>query len=125
MSFPSDLEIAQGAELLPLTEIADGAGIPQENLEPYGVGSAKVQLDAIAAMSDRPDAKYVVVFDPLDGSSNIDVNVSVGTIFSILRRPEGDLGDDPNAAVLQEFPIADQVPAVRFQGGTGKSLLHK
>lgn len=32
--------------------------------------------------------KYVVVFDPLDGSSNIDVNVSVGTIFSIYRRPD-------------------------------------
>jgi fructose-1,6-bisphosphatase I len=39
---------------------------------------------------DRSDeGKYVVVFDPLDGSSNIDVNVSVGTIFSILRRPDG------------------------------------
>jgi len=33
-----------------------------------------------------PSAKYIVVFDPLDGSSNIDVNVSVGTTFSILRR---------------------------------------
>lgn len=32
------------------------------------------------------DAKYVVLFDPLDGSSNIDVNVSIGTIFSIYRR---------------------------------------
>ena len=32
--------------------------------------------------------KYIVVFDPLDGSSNIDVNVSVGTIFSIYRRPD-------------------------------------
>jgi fructose-1,6-bisphosphatase I len=42
--------------------------------------------------------KYIVVFDPLDGSSNIDVNVSVGTIFSILRRPEGAHGE---AAVLQ------------------------
>jgi fructose-1,6-bisphosphatase I len=40
-----------------------------------------------------PDSgKYIIVFDPLDGSSNIDVNVNVGTIFSILRRlPEGDL----------------------------------
>ena len=39
---------------------------------------------------DRSEGgKYIVVFDPLDGSSNIDVNVSVGTIFSILRRPEG------------------------------------
>ena len=36
------------------------------------------------------EAKYAVVFDPLDGSSNIDVNVSVGTIFAILRRPEGN-----------------------------------
>lgn len=33
--------------------------------------------------------KYLLVFDPLDGSSNVDVNVTVGTIFSILRRPEG------------------------------------
>lgn len=33
--------------------------------------------------------KYMLVFDPLDGSSNMDVNVSVGTIFSILRAPEG------------------------------------
>src|SRR5271154_5388460 len=36
-----------------------------------------------------PDGgKYVIVFDPLDGSSNIDVNVNVGTIFSIYRRKE-------------------------------------
>jgi len=36
--------------------------------------------------------KYIIVFDPLDGSSNIDVNVNVGTIFSILKRlPEGEL----------------------------------
>ena len=44
--------------------------------------------------------KYVVIFDPLDGSSNIDVNVSVGTIFSIFLRPEHARGD-LNAAVLQ------------------------
>lgn len=34
-------------------------------------------------------AKYIVLFDPLDGSSNIDVNVSIGTIFSVLQRREG------------------------------------
>ena len=39
--------------------------------------------------SQYPRGKYMVVFDPLDGSSNIDVNISVGTIFSILRAPEG------------------------------------
>ncbi len=36
-----------------------------------------------------PRGKYLLLFDPLDGSSNIDVNVSVGTIFSILRCPDG------------------------------------
>jgi formate--tetrahydrofolate ligase len=61
MSFPSDLEIASKANLKPLTEIAADAGIPSECLEPYGVGSAKITLDAIEKMSDRPKAKYVVV----------------------------------------------------------------
>jgi fructose-1,6-bisphosphatase I/sedoheptulose-1,7-bisphosphatase len=43
-----------------------------------------------------PRGKYLLVFDPLDGSSNIDVNVSVGSIFSILRRPDNarDSGAD-------------------------------
>ncbi|GIX34959.1 MAG: fructose-1,6-bisphosphatase class 1 [Lysobacteraceae bacterium] len=36
-----------------------------------------------------PKGNYLLVFDPLDGSSNIDVNISVGTIFSVLRCPEG------------------------------------
>ncbi len=44
--------------------------------------------------------KYIVIFDPLDGSSNIDVNVSVGTIFSIFRRPE-ESEADLTAAALQ------------------------
>ena len=39
--------------------------------------------------AQHPRGKYLLVFDPLDGSSNIDVNISVGTIFSILRCPEG------------------------------------
>ena len=41
MSFPSDLEIARGAELRPLTDIASEAGIPTDCLEPYGEGAAK------------------------------------------------------------------------------------
>ena len=61
MSFPSDLEIAKQADLDSLVDIADGAGIPTDLLEPYGTGSAKIRLDAIDAMADRPRAKYVVV----------------------------------------------------------------
>jgi formate--tetrahydrofolate ligase len=61
MSFPSDLDIANGANLKPLADVAGAAGIPEECLEPYGVGAAKVSLDAIDKMRDRPRAKYVVV----------------------------------------------------------------
>jgi fructose-1,6-bisphosphatase I len=51
---------------------------------------------------DRKNGNYVVIFDPLDGSSNIDVNVSVGTIFSILGRSPDPTGSrDPLADVLQ------------------------
>lgn len=57
---------------------------------------------------DRKTGRYVVFFDPLDGSSNIDVNVSVGTIFSIFRRPAG-CEADIDGAVLQ--PGSEQVAA--------------
>jgi len=54
--------------------------------------------------------KYVVIFDPLDGSSNIDVNVSVGTIFAIFERDtSGFEGSDPVADVLQ--PGVKQIAA--------------
>ncbi len=61
VSFPTDLEIAKAAKLKPLTDIAEDSGIPTELLEPYGSGAAKIKLEAIEAMSDRPTAKYVVV----------------------------------------------------------------
>ncbi len=61
MSFPSDLEIARGASLRPLTEVAADAGIPVEMLEPYGTGAAKIGLEAMEALADRPRARYVVV----------------------------------------------------------------
>ena len=58
--------------------------------------------DAITFDGRDGTGKYVVMFDPLDGSSNIDVNVSVGTIFSILELPEGISSfDDPALACLQ------------------------
>lgn len=62
--------------------------------------------------------KYIIFFDPLDGSSNIDVNVSVGTIFSIYRRPPGDLA----AAVLQ--PGWKQVAAGYVVYGSSTILVY-
>ena len=45
-----------------------------------------------------PQGEYLLTFDPLDGSSNIDVNVSIGTIFSVLKCPEGADLSTPEAA---------------------------
>ena len=61
MSFPSDLEIARGAALKPLEDIADEMGIPIHLLEPYGEQVVKIKLAAIEELADRPRAKYVVV----------------------------------------------------------------
>ncbi|MBP6020743.1 MAG: class 1 fructose-bisphosphatase [Burkholderiaceae bacterium] len=44
--------------------------------------------------SAYPKGEYLLLFDPLDGSSNIDVNVSIGTIFSVLRAPTDSAGRD-------------------------------
>ena len=60
-TFPSDLEIARQAKLKPLPEIADGMGIGEHLLEPYGDSVAKIKLGAIEELEDRPLAKYVVV----------------------------------------------------------------
>lgn len=51
---------------------------------------ASEEMDSIYAVPNRyPQGEYLLMFDPLDGSSNIDVNVSIGTIFSVLKKPEG------------------------------------
>jgi fructose-1,6-bisphosphatase I len=54
---------------------------------------ASEEMDGIYVVPNRyPQGEYLLLFDPLDGSSNIDVNVSIGTIFSVLKMPEGDRG---------------------------------
>lgn len=61
MSMPSDLQIARSAALKPLNEVAHDMGIGEHLLEPYGVGVAKIKLEAIEELKERPRAKYVVV----------------------------------------------------------------
>ncbi len=51
---------------------------------------ASEEMETIHPIPNRyPMGEYLLLFDPLDGSSNIDVNVSIGTIFSVLKAPEG------------------------------------
>ncbi len=51
---------------------------------------ASEEMEGIYVVPNRyPQGEYLLLFDPLDGSSNIEVNVSIGTIFSVLLKPEG------------------------------------
>ncbi len=69
----------------------------------------------------HPRGKYVLLFDPLDGSSNIDVNISIGTIFSVQRRiSEGGAGTDQDC--LQ--PGYKQVAAGYFLYGSSTMMVY-
>jgi len=74
-----ELDVLSNEAFLRITEWGGQlAGMASEEMaEPYQIPSR------------FPKGKYLLVFDPLDGSSNIDVNVSVGSIFSVLRAPDG------------------------------------
>jgi fructose-1,6-bisphosphatase I len=70
---------------------------------------ASEEMETIHPIPNRyPKGEYLLLFDPLDGSSNIDVNVSIGTIFSVLKAPEG-MKEPNEQAFLQ--PGAKQVAA--------------
>ncbi len=79
----------QGEEQKPLDVLSNEVFLRTTEWGGHLAGMASEEMDqpyAIPAQYAR--GKYLLVFDPLDGSSNIDVNVSVGSIFSVLRAPE-------------------------------------
>jgi len=57
----SDLEIAQATKMKPILEIAEGMGLKEEELDLYGRYKAKVSLDALDRLKDKPDGKYITV----------------------------------------------------------------
>ncbi|MGH8883405.1 MAG: formate--tetrahydrofolate ligase, partial [Stackebrandtia sp.] len=89
MSFPSDLEISRSATLRPLTRVAADMGIGEHLLEPYGRAAAKISLDAVDELADRPRAKYIVVTaitpTPL-GEGKTTTTVGLGQAFSHLGK---------------------------------------
>ena len=56
--------------------------------------------EKVIYFDEYPNARYVVACDPIDGSSNLDAGVSVGTIFSIMKLPENVIGKKPSAEDL-------------------------
>ncbi|GAO44462.1 class 1 fructose-bisphosphatase [Flavihumibacter petaseus] len=81
-------ENIQGEQVMKLDVFANNqlTGVLRHGISCAGIGSE--EMDDVVIFDDEVSnqSKYVVLFDPLDGSSNIDVNVSIGTIFSVYRR---------------------------------------
>ncbi len=90
--------------------------------ESIGIIASEENEKPIVLRHDSPSAKYAIVFDPLDGSSNIDVAVTIGTTFAILRRPDGDKAGDPLEWVLQ--PGRKQVAAGYVVYGSSTVLVY-
>jgi len=81
-----DSENIQGETQKKLDVITNEMMIRNNEWAGHLAGMASEEMDEVYAIPNKyPLGKYLMVFDPLDGSSNVDINISVGTIFSILR----------------------------------------
>ena len=85
----------QGETQKKLDVLANEVFIRRTEWAGHLAGMASEEMDApYQIATEHPRGKYLLVFDPLDGSSNIDVNMTVGSIFSVLRSPK-ELDDMP------------------------------
>ena len=121
---PSDIEIAQEAELKPITQVAEEAGILPEELELYGPYKAKVKLEILERLKDRPNGKYIVVTaitpTPLgEGKTTTTVGLSQALgahlgqrVFTAIRQPSmgptfGIKGGAAGGGYSQVIPMED------------------
>ncbi len=91
----------QGEEVKKLDEFANDQfmGVLQHGISCAGIASEELDDMVVFDNEISRDSKYVCMFDPLDGSTNIDVNVSIGTIFSVYRR----VTETGTAVTLKDF----------------------
>lgn len=112
----------QGEEVQKLDVLANDTMIRAMDHGGHLIGMASEEMEDIFQIPDQfPKGKYALMFDPLDGSTNIDVNISVGTIFSIFRRKS--MG---NVATIDDFlqPGTDQVCAGYILYGSSAMLVY-
>jgi fructose-1,6-bisphosphatase len=105
----------QGEEQKPLDRIANEIMLAacEYGGQLCGMLSEEV-ADPIPIPKGYPRGRYLLAFDPLDGSSNIDVNMTVGTIFSVLRAPEGVT--EPTAADFLQVGTAQVAAGYALYG---------
>jgi len=86
----ADNENVQGEIQKKLDVIANEVLIEANEWGGHLAAMASEEMEGVYSVPNRfPQGEYLLLFDPLDGSSNIDVNVSIGTIFSVLKKPSG------------------------------------
>jgi len=113
-------ENVQGETQQKLDLIADNAFIVAMKTSGAVAGIASEENDDFLSFDGMENKEYVVLFDPLDGSSNIDVNISIGTIFSIYKRKSS------NSPVTEEDflqPGTKQVAAGYVLYGTSTMMV--
>ncbi len=120
---PSDIEIAQAAELLPAIEVAKSLGLTEDDLDLHGKYKAKVHLDVLEKFADRPNARYIDVTaitpTPLgEGKTVTTIGVSQGLhyigkkVFTCIRQPSqgptfGIKGGAAGGGYAQIVPMED------------------
>ena len=91
----ADSENVQGEVQKKLDIIANEVLIEANEWGGHLAAMASEEMDGIYVVPNRyPQGEYLLLFDPLDGSSNIDINVSIGTIFSVLKHKGGDVTNE-------------------------------
>ena len=93
-SFKSDIEIAREAKMKPIMEIGAQLGIPAKSLAPYGHTKAKVALDFIAGLKDKPNGKLILVtaIKPTPaGEGKTTTTVGLGDGLNRIGKTRGDL----------------------------------
>ncbi|MFP3951953.1 MAG: formate--tetrahydrofolate ligase [Candidatus Bathyarchaeia archaeon] len=109
MTLPPDIEIAQNAELKPISEIAEMIGLKDDEWEPYGTYKAKIDLKTLRSRKDKPDGKLIVVtaVTPTrsgEGKTTMAIGLALGM---------GQLNKD-NIVVLRQASLA---PVFGIKGG--------
>jgi fructose-1,6-bisphosphatase I len=118
----ADYKNVQGEEVQKLDEYANDIIINTMEHGGHLTGMASEEVDDVIPIpKGMPKGDYLLLFDPLDGSSNIDVNISVGTIFSILKCPQGEC-----MGTLKDFlnPGSDRVTAGYIIYGSSTVLVY-
>jgi len=120
---PSDIEIAQAAKLKPIKEVAAAVGLTEDDLDYYGKFKAKIHLDVLERLQDRPNGKYIDVTaitpTPLgEGKTVTTIGLSQGLgyigkkVFTCIRQPSmgptfGIKGGAAGGGYSQVVPMED------------------